>query len=53
MIMVKMNEVILKSSEAADHVNTSQILVAHRDGGAFSPTAAAAQQSTENNSSVV
>ena len=48
-----LKEVILKSCEATRHVNSRQILVAYRDGGAISPTATAAQQNTNNNRSVV
>ena len=48
-----MNQVFLKSCEAADHVNKTQILVAYRDDRAFTPTATAAQLSTKKNRSVV
>ena len=33
-----MDEVILKSCEATDDANKTQLLVTYRDGGAFSPT---------------
>ena len=44
MITGKMNEVILKSCEATDHVNSVQMLVAYRDGRALSLMVTTAQQ---------